>query len=229
VEGGARGIYATNSASLHIDRGGDIDFVRDLRFSESTLLGEVYAAVRSVPTLAVTYTFMIPREDRGNGVLPAPLIAGRTLFNPGERVSIKYELTIHRWEGEVYPVFGWNYRLGGWVLAELLVSHLRVENQQGVSDSENSSEFIMGVGGVGEVSPSSNVFARFKGAYTFLQNHSGVYLEGEGKFFPQFGPGMRPYVGAGYRYRYIDWSLDGGNRKWNITAHGPFAEVGIIF
>ncbi|MBM3300554.1 MAG: hypothetical protein FJY85_11425 [Deltaproteobacteria bacterium] len=144
-------------------------------------------------------------------------------------MSLRYELTVHRFEGELYPVVSNNYRVGGWLLGEILVQNLRVRDVQTQSDSVSTSDFIMGVGGVAEISPGTNMFARLKGAYTFLQNQTGVYLEGEGKFFPQFDGGFRPYLGAGYRYRFMQWTLAEGNMKWNVYAHGPFAEFGIIF
>jgi hypothetical protein len=237
VEGGGRVLYTSNSIERTF-RGQEIDLVRDLNFSQGTALGEVYAAVRLCPMLAATYTFMFPLEDRGNGLLPGDFRVGSTTFTIGERVAIKTTTTVHRWEGEVYPVIGCNYRLGGLLLGELLVHRIRLEAAN-VEDSETFSKFLMGVGGVGEFAPASNVFARVKAAYMFLEDQNGIYLDGEGKFFPDFstgcGPGgsmasgARPYVGAGYRWRYSEWSKNDGHSKLTVSIHGPYAEVGVIF
>jgi hypothetical protein len=245
VEGGGRILYTCNAAKLTrqgtetLDGigNGTIDFVRDLNFSQSTLVGEVYAGVRICPTLAFTYTFMIPREDEGNGTLPADLIVDNTRFNAGQRVAVKSTTTLHRWEGEVYPIVGCNYRAGGLLFGELLVERLRVEDGQ-QSDSEVFSEFLMGVGGVAEFSPAESVYARVKGAYTFLQDQNGFYIDGEGKFFPEMNggcgsggmpSGIRPYVSAGYRYRYAEWSRNEGHVKLEVTIHGPYVGAGVIF
>lgn len=235
VEGGGRLFYTSNSAKL--TREGTIDFVRDLHFSQNTVVGEVYAGVRISPTLAFTYTFMIPRDDNGNGILPADLIVDNTLFPAGEQVALKTTTTLHRWEGEVYPIVGCNYRGGGLLFGELLVERLRVEDGQ-QSDSEEYSRFLMGIGGVAEFAPADSVFARVKAAYTFLENQNGVYIDGEGKYFPELDggcgsggmpSGIRPYVAAGYRYRYAEWTRNEGNTKLEITIHGPYAEAGVIF
>lgn len=236
-EGGGRLFYTSNAVKLTHNNQATIDFVRDLNFSQNTLVGEVFGAVRICPTLAFTYTFMIPRDDEGNGLLPANLVVDNTVFAAGQLIAAKTTTSLHRWEGEAYPIIGCNYRVGGLLFAELLIERLRVED--GIqSDSEEYSEFLMGIGGVAEYAPADNVYARVKAAYTFLQNQNGFYLDGEGKFFPEFnkgcGPtsmpsGMRPYVGAGYRYRYAEWSRNEGNDKLEITIHGPYAEVGVIF
>lgn len=236
VEGGARALYTSNSAKLTV-AGNDIDFVRDLNFSQNTLLGEVFVAGRLAPWGAFTYTFMIPREDRGNGVLTADLRVGNTLFPIGSQAAVKATLTVHRWEAEAYPVVGCNYRVGGLLLGELLVQHFRVETAT-AEDSKTYSRFLMGIGGVGEFAPASNIFGKLKAAWVFLDDQNGVYLDGEGKFFPDFGSGgcgagggvfssCRPYVGAGYRWRYSEWSKN--DYTLTTSIHGPYAELGVIF
>lgn len=238
VEGGGRLLYASNgSVKLTIQGagGGTIDFVRDLNFSQSLLLGEVYAGVRISPTLAFTYTFMIPREDDGHGVLNAGITIDNTVFAAGTPVAVKSLTTVHRWEGEVYPIVGCNYRVGGLLLGELFVQRFRFTSGA-ASDSQVFNEFLMGVGGVAEVSPADGVYARVKGAYTFLQNHNGFYIDGEGKYFPEMKSGcggvpsgVRPYVSAGYRFRYGEWTRNDGNLKLESTVHGPYVGAGVIF
>ncbi len=245
VEGGGRILYTCNSVKLTREGeptldgigNGTIDFVRDLHFNQSTPVGEVYAGVRICPTLAFTYTFMIPREDDGHGRLDADLVVDNTRFAAGSQVALKSTTTVHRWEGEVYPIIGCNYRAGGLLFGELLVQRLRVEDGQ-QSDSEVFSEFLMGIGGVAELAPADNVYARVKAAYTFLQNQNGVYIDGEGKYFPDLNggcgsrgvpSGIRPYVSAGYRFRYAEWSRDEGHVKLEVTIHGPYVGAGVIF
>jgi len=243
VEGGGRVLYTTNSAKITRENdaagtgGGIIDLVRDLNFSQSTLVGEVYAGVRMCPTLAFTYTFTIPREDDGHGRLNANITIGNTTFTQGTQVAVKSLTTLHRWEGEVYPIIGCNYRAGGLLLGELLVQRFRFEDGA-ASDSKVYSEFLMGVGGVVEIAPTENAYARVKAAYTFLQNHYGYYIDGEGKFFPELKSGcgsggmpsgVRPYVSAGYRYRYAEWSRHDPNVKFETSFHGPYVGGGVIF
>jgi hypothetical protein len=240
VEGGGRVFYTSNSVKRTF-QGASIDFVRDLNFSQNTTLGEVFVAGRLSPRFAFTYTFMIPRDDRGNGVLPSPFRVGNTTFDTGERVTVKTTTTVHRWEGELYPIVGCNVRIGGLLVGELLVEHIRAESAL-AEDSKNYSRFLLGVGGVGELAMAPNVFGRVKAAWMFLDNQNGVYLDGEGKYFPKFdfggggcgsggglAAGARPYVGAGYRWRYSEWSKDGGNDKLTVSIHGPYAELGVIF
>lgn len=237
LEGGGRVFYTSNSAQW-THAGAKVDLVRDLNFSQNTTLGELYVAGRLCPWLAVTYNFMIPRDDRGNGVLPGTLTIGNTIFAAGEQVSVKSTTTIHRWEGELYPIVGCNVRLGALVLGELLVQRLRVESAL-AEDSESWSRFLMGVGGVAELGMAKNVFGRIKAAWMFLDDQNGVYLDGEGKYFPELGSGCgpgggmlggwRPYGGVGYRWRYSEWSKSDGNNKLTVSIHGPYAEVGVIF
>jgi hypothetical protein len=238
LEGGARAFYTNNSVILNRDnQGGSLDFVRDLNFSQGTIVGEVYAAVRMSPKLAATYTFMIPRQDNGHGTLPIDVVVDNTTFIAGSQVAAKSVTTIHRWEGEAYPVFGCNYRLGGLLFGELIIQRFRMNDAQ-QEDSEEYSEFLMGVGGVAEYAPADNVFARVKAAYTFLGNQNGVFVDGEGKFFPDLSSGcgtggvpsgVKPYVGGGYRYRYSEWKRNESNDTLQATIHGPYAEVGVIF
>ena len=238
LEGGARAFYTNNSVILNRDnQGGSLDFVRDLNFSQGTIVGEVYAAVRMSPKLAATYTFMIPRQDNGHGTLPIAVVVDNTTFTAGTQVAAKSVTSMHRWEGEAYPIFGCNYRLGGLLFGELIIQRLRMKDAL-QEDSEEYSEFLMGVGGVAEYAPADNVFARVKAAYTFLGNQNGVYVDGEGKFFPDLSSGcgtggvpsgVKPYVGGGYRYRYSEWKRNESNDTLQVTIHGPYAEVGVIF
>ena len=78
--------------------------------------------------MAVTYTFLIPRDDEGHGILPANLIVDNTLFIAGNPVAIKTTTSRHRWEGEYYAILGCNYRAGGLLFGELLIERLRVED-----------------------------------------------------------------------------------------------------
>jgi hypothetical protein len=219
--------------------GNDIDFVRDLNLLQNTLLGEVFVAGRLAPWGAFTYTFMIPSEDRGNGILTADLHVGSTIFPIGSQAQLKTTLTVHRWEAEAYPVVGCNYRAGGLLVGELLVEHIRVETAV-AEDSKTYSRFLMGLGAVGEFAPANNIFGRLKAAWMFLDDQNGVYLDAEGKFFPDFNTGgscgagggglcssCRCYVGAGYRWRYSEWSKN--DYTLTTSIHGPYAELGVIF
>jgi hypothetical protein len=233
-EGGGRGYYSGNSFRIIWNGGADIDFIRDLNFSQNTLVAEVYAALRLVPTLALTYTYMIPRIDDGNGVLPVNFAVGKTIFPAGTAVTVKSTTSLNRWEGEYFFVVGSNHRVGGLLLGELWVENLQMEglDVRGLNqrDSQETQEFLMGAGGSGEYAPANGFFVKFKGAYTFLQKQNGWYFDCQGKFFPEFNCGaqMRLYLTGGYRYRSSEW-LYNVDRKIQATTQGPYVELGVIF
>ena len=232
VEGGVRAFYTRNWAKLTRQIDGDVNFVKDLNFSENTLVGEVYGALRVAPTLALTYSFLIPREDHGWGTLPADLNVNGTIFTAGTQVTAKSTTSLHRFEGEYFLFVGPNYRAGGYLLGELWVERFSMESDV-ASDSKTRDEFLMGGGGSGEYAPSKGIFLKFKGAYTFLQKQTGIYLDGQGRFFPELNTcggnvGFRPYVAAGYRYRAAEWVIN-EDTKFQTSIHGPYAEVGLIF
>jgi hypothetical protein len=240
-EGGLRLFYTNNYIRFWHNDGPYIDFVEHLKFAPNTLVGEVYGSVRMPPKLALTYTYMIPREDDGYGILPVPVIVDDTLFAAGTAVAAKSIRSRHRWEGEYNLFVGCSARGGPMLLGELLVHYFEMKDAQ-QSDREQKTAFMLGVGGSGEWAPSPNIFAKVKAAYTFLDSQSGAYVDGECKFFPEFnkcGPGgfggglgggkqdSRPYASFGYRFRTQTWTE--GDVKAELTVHGPYASVGIVF
>lgn len=231
IEGGGRAFYTRNWFKLTQGTDPDINFVKDLNFSENTLVGEIFGAVRIVPSLAATYTFMLPREDHGYGVLPADLTVNGTLFPAGTHVTAKTTISLHRFEGEYFAVVGPNYRGGVYLLGELWFNQFSMTSDI-TSDSKIRNEFLMGIGGSGEFAPSRGTFVKIKAAYTFLEKQNGVFLDGQAKLFPDLnggpGSGFRPYVAAGYRYRSSQWDLN-ENTKLQASIYGPYAEVGVIF
>jgi hypothetical protein len=237
LEGGARAYYPTLSTYLRNPNTGQTDLIRDLSFSPNYLLGEVYAALRVPPTFAFTYTFQIPRQDDGNGILPTNITVNGVQFLAGSHVAAQTLKSQHRFEGEYYFMNGCNYRVGPYVMGELFVHRLEMKDAL-VSTTHSNTWFVMGVGASGEFAPSKNVFGRLKAAYTFLNNQNGVYLDFEGKFFPEFmtscGGGMKstvkPYVGVGYRYRNALWQTNtSADLQIDTIVYGPHAEFGLIF
>jgi len=238
-EGGGRVYYSTNYARIVNDDAVDLDFIEDLNFPRNTLHGEVYGAFRIPPRLALTYTFTIPRVDRGFGALPIDMIVGETLFAAGTQVEALSTVSLHRWEAEYFFKVGCKFRAGPLLLGELFVTTLKLE-AGAVDDQEAYTEFIMGAGVTSEFAPAHNLFFKCKAAYTFLQNQGGVDVDGEAKFFPEFGRSgcnpygsrkrMRPYVGMGYRYKAMTYhGQREGNQRTRISSHGPFASLGVIF
>jgi hypothetical protein len=230
LEGGGRGFYTGNSFRITRNKGADIDFVRNLNFSQNTLVAEVYAALRVVPTLALTFSYMIPRDDNGHGTLPETLTLGNTTFPAGTQVTCKSSTSLYRLEGEYFLVVGGNYRVGGLLLGELWGENLRMDSELAWG-YQYFEEFLMGAGGSGEYAPADGIFIKFKGAYTFLQNQNGFYLDCQGKFFPElagYGSQTRPYVAGGYRFRASEWVVN-EDRKIQATIQGPYVELGLIF
>jgi hypothetical protein len=218
------------------DNAPDVDFIRDLHFSPGLLVGEIYGAFRMPPRLALSYTFMIPRVDDGWGILPVPLTIRDTVFPAGTQLATKSTFTLHRWEGEFFAATLDQFRVGPYLMGELLVDTMEVRGG-GLSETTTFTEFLMGAGASGEFAPAYNVFVKGKAAYTFLQNQGGVYLDGEIRLFPDFdqdglagGPrGFKPYVGVGYRLRVSTWNSTGSYTKTRLTSHGPYASVGVVF
>lgn len=232
-EGGGRGYYSGNSFRIIWNGGGDIDFIRDLNFSQNTLVAEIYAALRLVPTLALTYTYMIPRIDNGNGYLPVDFTIGKTVFPAGTPVTLKSTTSLNRLEGEYFFVVGYNSRVGGLLLGELWVENLLMEGPiggAGQRDSQETQEFLMGAGGSAEYAPANGFFVKGKAAYMFLQKQNGIYLDCQGKFFPELNCGsqMRLYLTGGYRYRSSEWVYN-VDRKIQAASQGPYVELGVIF
>lgn len=232
-EGGGRGFYTGNSFRVTYSNRADIDFIRDLHFAQNTLVAEVYAAVRMVPTMALTYSYMIPRDDNGHGTLPEDLTIGNTVFLAGTAVNLKSTTSRHRLEGEYFAVLGDRFRAGALLMGELWVENLQMQSATN-RDSQQFEEFLMGAGVTGEFAPANGIFMKGKGAYTFLQKQNGLYLDFQGKFFPEFiGCGgqqmqMRPYVTAGYRFRTSEWVIN-DDRKIQASIQGPYIELGVIF
>ena len=232
-EGGARAFYSTNIAKIKNDQGPDIDFTDDLNFSSNTLLAEVYGALRLPPKWAFTYSYVIPREDFGYGTLTADVIVGDTRFDAGTQVAARSLTSLHRWEGEWFVMTGCNFRGGGYALGELYIETFEMRDEE-QSDQDVINEFLMGLGGTGEYA-SNNFFVKVKGAYTFLQDQTGFYVDAEAKLFPKIDPcgpmaslaNLRPYGAIGYRYRQATWDRD--NSKTEIIWHGPTATLGIVF
>jgi len=231
-EGGGRGYYSGNTFIVNQDGSLGIDFIRDLHFSQYTLVAEVYAALRVAPSFAFTYTYMIPREDYGYGILPDNLTVGNTVFTVNTPVSAKSTTSLHKLEAEYFLSVGPQFRAGAYLLGEFWVEDFLMKSAQ-VQDSQQREEFLMGAGATGEFSPGSSIFVKFKGACTFLQKQAGLYLDAEGKFFPDmsnpYGSSqLRPYISAGYRFRSSEWNLN-EHRKVNASSQGPYLELGAIF
>jgi hypothetical protein len=225
LEIGGRGYLANNMIKL-----GDIDFIKDLNLSQTLLVGEIFGALRLAPSAALTYSFMFPRYDDGNGVLPVAITIGSTTFAAGTPVYLKTTTVRHKWEGEYFFSISCNYRIGAYLLGELWVEDLRMQSAAAV-DTLSASEFLMGAGGSAEYAPSSGVFLKVKAAYTFLQKQTGVYLDGEGKIFPNImgcQSGIKPYLSAGYRFWTAQWDFSDAS-KLSTASHGPYFSVGFIF
>ena len=239
IEVGGRAYYTTNIVKWKNDQGADVDFIEDLHFSRNTLLGEIYGALRMPPWGALSYTFTFPRLDNGHGTLLGDLVIGQTLFPAGTQITAKIERTIHRWEGEYFIPVGCSLRVGPYLMGELFVQKLTVDDGT-VSESRTFQEFIMGVGGSAEFAPAYNFFLKGKAAYTFLQNQSGVFVDVEGRFFPDLAScgvqgmtgSLRPYLGAGYRLRQSTRFKEDdreNNNRFELTIHGPYASVSVVF
>lgn len=234
VEGGARAWYTTNLFKLKNDNGNDIDLTKDLNLSCNTLIGEIYGAIRIPQVFALTYTFLIPRTDTGDGVLPGNITVNGTVFQEGGHVHSKLEVSRHRWEGEYFVSVGCNSRIAGLVMGELWVRNFRLENAD-ASNNVSDTEFLMGVGGTVEYAPANGFFVKGKGVFKFLQDQTGWYLEGSGRYFPELNQGcggmdvaLRPYGGVGFRWETSTWRIN-ENVKFQTTFYGPFAEVGVVF
>jgi len=234
VEGGARAWYTTNLFKLKYDNGADVDLTKDLNYSCNTLVGEIFAAIRMPKVFALTYTFLIPRTDNGNGVLPGDITVDGTLFTEGTNVSSKIEFSRHRWEGEYFVSVGCNSRIAGLLMGELWVRNLRVESAE-ASNNVSETQFFMGVGGTVEYAPANGLFIKGKGVFKFLQDQTGWYLEGVGRYFPEMNQGcggmdlgFRPFGGVGFRWENSNWRIN-ENLKLQTSFYGPFAEVGVVF
>lgn len=231
-EGGGRGYYSGNTFEINQDGSPGIDFIRDLHFAQYTLAAEVYAAIRVAPSFALTYSYLIPREDHGYGILPDNLAVGNTVFVQGTPVAAKATTSLHKLEAEYFLAVGPQFRAGAYLLGEFWVEDFSMKSAQ-VQDSQQREEFLMGAGATGEFSPGSSIYLKFKGACTFLQKQAGVYLDAEGKFFPDMnnpyrGAQLRPYVSAGYRFRSSEWNIN-THRKINASSQGPYLEIGVLF
>ncbi len=257
IELGARGLYTTNIAKIRWDDGTTLDFIQDLEFSANNLVGEIYGGIRVAPRIAVIGTFMIPVTEEKNAVLPARLVFDETLFAAGQAVTIRSTTALHRIEGEYFFKIGCRDRIGLLLMGEILQERLEVEGPNALTADKAYTRFMMGVGGTAEYAFSENLFGKVKGAYTFLSDQTGFFVEGQLRLFPGTGqnsaarpgvpplpplpplPGMsggaRPYFDLGYRVRYSTWDLTseaGGvdyDYKFDTGVHGPFAAVGIIF
>jgi hypothetical protein len=205
-----------------------------LNFSSNTLLAEVYGALRMPPKWALTYSFVLPREDFGYGVLPADVIVGSTRFVQGTRVAARSLTSLHRWEAEWFVKTGCNFRAGVYGLGELYVETFEMKDAA-QDDQDVINEFLAGVGGTGEYSSGGSLFVKVKGAYTFLQDQTGFYVDAEAKLFPRIDPcgplaglaNLKPYGAIGYRFRSAIWHRE--DTKTEITWHGPTATLGIVF
>jgi hypothetical protein len=161
---------------------------------------------------------------------------GDVTFPAGDQVQVQSNTTLHRFEGELFIPIGCNFRGGLYVVGDLLVEWLKVEDVQRLSAQKTYTEFFPGVGGTAEFAPSHNFFIKGKAAYLFNQSLGGVYVDGEARFFPEFnkcGPpdtnSFRPYVGVGYRLRSTQWWREENTHKYEWVTHGPYASVGVVF
>jgi hypothetical protein len=235
VEGGGRLLYiTTNEFKLKVDNGSDINLAKDLNFSCNNVVGEVYAAVRMPKFGALTYTFLIPRTDNGNGVLISDLDFNGRFYPVGTPVTSKLEISRHRWEAEYFLSVGCNSRVAGLLLGELWVRNFELEGPD-ASTNRWESTFLMGVGGTVEYAPANGFFLKGKGVFKFLQDQTGWYLEGAGRYFPEMNQGcggmdlgFRPYGGVGFRWESSNWRIN-ENLKLQTSFYGPFAEVGVVF
>ncbi len=238
---GGRLIYLNNEMKIkYSDNRADLDFVRDLNFSPSYLTGEVYGALRFAPCFALTYTFRIPRQDGGWGILPSRFRFDGVDIPQGSTTNWKYTPYLIRQEAEYYFVTGCNFRAAGILGGEVLISDVKVDytDPQGLSNSLKRTKVwgIASVGGIGEFSPINQVFLRFKGLYNWVPGKAGGFtLDGDVRIFPELGgqsyggPSMfKAYVGAGYRYTNVQVG-ESENADWFIVQHGPYAELGVIF
>jgi hypothetical protein len=238
---GGRLIYLNNEAKIKFDdTRQDIDFIRDLNFSPSYLTGEVYGAIRFAPCFALTYTFRIPRQDGGWGVLPSNFRFDGVTIPQGSTTNWKYTPYLIKQEAEYYITAGCNLRIGAVLGGEVLISDIKVDyiDPQGLSNSLKNTRVwgIPSVGGIAEFSPINQVFLRFKGLYQFVPTRAGGFtLDGDVRIFPEFGGGsyggpsmFKLYVGAGYRYQNVQFA-EHDNADYLLVQHGPYGEVGVIF
>jgi len=238
-EAGVRGFQTANIARIHATDHTGLNFINELNFSPSLLFGEVYAGIRFPPRLAFNYSFMIPVEDHGHGLLPRSITVGETLFTAGSNVTGKATLSLHRWEGIYYAAVRCQSRIGVLLMGELPV--LKLEMDDGVTeDSEDINPFLLGVGAVAEFSPENHLFFKVKAAYTFLNEHSGAYVDGEARYFPDINERrrrvglptvkLRPYLSVGYRYRMTWCDLEEDEDTYlQFGYYGPYAAVGVVF
>ena len=238
---GTRLLYLNNEAKVkYDDTRADVDFIRDLNFSQSYLVGEVYGAIRFAPCFALTYTFRIPREDGGWGRLPSAFNFNGVVVPAGSTTNWKFTPYLIRQEAEYYFATGCNFRVGGILGGEVVIADTKLEyiDPQGLAHSlkHTNAWGVPFIGGVGEYSPMNQVFLRFKGLYNVVPTKaSGFTLDGEVRLFPEFGAGayggpsmFRAYVGAGYRYSTVNFA-ESESAKYFLTQHGPYCELGLIF
>lgn len=236
LELGGRAFYSMNHFFYNDDRLGEIDFVEDLNHLQDTVVGEIYGGLRLAPNFAFTYTYQFPREDYGHGVLPIDLTVGDIAFVAGSQVTSRVTWQSHRWEAEWYPMVGCDYRIGPYLMSDYWVTTLRLTDDQAQQDEETFQQFFLGVGGVAEYAAANILFFKAKAAYAFLNNSSGVFLDGIARYAPNTGePGcgdwlssVRPFMGVGYRYRTSYISED-DEIDYNFYVHGPYAELGLVF
>lgn len=227
--------YTSNYFRLRRSNGTDIDFVDRMGLEANSVLWDIYAAVRSAPRWALTYSFMFPKTLVGRGILPTDFTIGGAFFPAGTRVSTKALASMHRIEWEYYVPLDRKFRAGPIISGNFVYSNVAMAAGP-VSGSQAFTGFQMGVGGVIEYARANNVFVKLRSEYTFLNDHHGVMVDAHVKLFPWLAAftdrrvigGAQPYLEIGYKYKSADWTLD--NKDTAVTSvQAGYLSLGVIF
>lgn len=243
-EGGIRAFVSNNYLALEGAGAPRLDFIKDMGFPRTTLLGEAYVSLRIPPVLQIEYQYTIPREDNGHGTLTAGLTVGDTDFAAGDRVDCQSTTNSHRLLGEFFVYAGPTFRCGPLLFGEVSYGTLDMDNGA-VQDSERLVEGIVGGGVTGEIATWEGFRFKARGAASVVARATrgrnsdarvGAYFECEARYFPAtlsgpyslFSWGGRPYAGIGYRYANAPRKTDAGRDVENVI-HGPWAGIGLVF